>query len=104
MKILVGWDTPDEADLLMLYLSGGEEHDVVLARGASELIDQARAQVWDVILLTLTYPETVEQGYQLFTQLQSLVGDTPIVMACRPSEMISLPRFLIHGLRFYIYR
>jgi len=40
----------------------------------------------------------------LYSQLLTVVGHTPIVAACRPQEMINLPRFLIRGLRFYIYR
>ncbi len=50
------------------------------------------------------FPSAVEQGFEQFTQLQPLLVDTPLVMACRPSEMISMPRFLIRGLRYYIYR
>lgn len=104
MKILVGWDDPDEADLLSLYLSGGGDNEVTLAAGAEDLVARARDQVCDVVLLSLTYPTTVDEGYALYERLLPLLAGTPIVMACRPSEMINLPRFLIRGLRFYLYR
>ena len=104
MKILVAWDTPDEADLLSLYLNGGGDNEVTLAVGPEDLIAKARDQGWDVVLLTLTYPATVDQGYALYETMLPLLAGTPIVMACRPQEMINLPRFLIRGLRFYLYR
>jgi serine phosphatase RsbU (regulator of sigma subunit) len=104
MRILVAWDTPSEAELLGLYL-GGDGNVVVLADSSATLLQRVREEVWDVVLMSLTYPETVEQGFALFTQLQPLLlGGTPLVIACRPAEMINLPRFLIRGLRFYLYR
>jgi serine phosphatase RsbU (regulator of sigma subunit) len=104
MRILVGWDLPSEAELLSLYLSGGGDNDVQLAQGPEDLFAAAQSGEWDVILLALSWPETVDQGFALFTRLHQMRGCVPIVMACRPAEMINLPRFLIHGLRFYLYR
>ncbi len=103
MRILVAWDTPTEAELLGLYLGGGDNEVLMVDSGAA-LLERVRAEIWDVVLMPLTFPQTVEQGFELFTQLQPLLVDTPLVMACRPSEMINLPRFLIRGLRYYIYR
>jgi serine phosphatase RsbU (regulator of sigma subunit) len=103
MRILVAWDIPSEAELLGLYLGGGD-NEVVLVESGDALLEQTRTEIWDVVLMPLTYPATIEQGFELFTQLQSLLVDTPLVMACRPSEMINLPRFLIRGLRYYLYR
>jgi serine phosphatase RsbU (regulator of sigma subunit) len=103
MRILVAWDIPAEAELLSLYLGGGDNEVLMVDSGAA-LLEKVRAEIWDVVLMPLTYPETIEQGFELFTQLQPLLADTPMVMACRPSEMINLPRFLIRGLRFYLYR
>lgn len=104
MKILVAWDNHSEAELLSLYLSGGGDHEIVLAASAEDLLAHARSATWDVALLALTYPSSADQGFALFTQLQALLVTTPVVVACRPTEMINLPRFLIQGLRFYIYR
>jgi serine phosphatase RsbU (regulator of sigma subunit) len=103
MKILLAWDVPSEAELLALYL-GGEDNEVVLADSPEEVLSLLRAGVWDVAFVALTFPETVEQGFHLFCRMQSLSAGVPLVMACRPQEMINLPRFLTRGLRFYIYR
>lgn len=104
MKILMAWDEPSEADLLELYLGGGGENEIVLATSADHLMKLAHDQVWDIVFMALSYPDSVETGFQLFSKLQATLIGAPVVMAARPSEMISLPRFLIRGLRFYLYR
>jgi serine phosphatase RsbU (regulator of sigma subunit) len=104
MKILLAWDVPSEAELLALYLGGGGDNEVVVAESPDEVFSLLRAQAWDVVFVCLTFPETVEQGFALFERAQPLLGSAPLVMACRPQEMINLPRFLVRGLRFYVYR
>ena len=102
MRILVGWDDPAEADLLQLYLSG-EQNEVQLSFPEQDFLERAAAGTWDVVLMTLAFP-TPEQGFAVFEQVQQLQPGVPIVLACRPGEMINLPRFLMHGLRFYVFR
>jgi serine phosphatase RsbU (regulator of sigma subunit) len=104
MKILVGWDDPSEADLLQLYLSGGGDNDVYLASTSEEFVEQAQSSQWDAMFLALSFPKTVDEGFQTFCKIVPLLATSSLVMACRPSEMISLPRFVIRGLRFYVYR
>src|SRR5690349_3714870 len=104
MKILVAWDVPAEADLLALYLSGGGENEVALAQSPDDVLGRLQQQAWDVVFVALSYPETVDQGFALFTRISETLEGAPLVMACRPQEMISLPRFLIRGLRYYLYR
>lgn len=103
MKILVAWDVPSEAELLELYLGGGGENEVVLARSAEQVVSLLREQSFDVVFAALTFPDTVDAGFALFNQMQHYAG-CPIVMGARPQEMINLPRFLIRGLRYYLYR
>jgi serine phosphatase RsbU (regulator of sigma subunit) len=103
MKILLAWDVPSEAELLALYLGGGD-NEVVQADSPDEVFNLLRAQKWDAVFVALSFPETVEQGFKLFTQVQPLLGGTALVMACRPEEMSQMPRFLVRGLRFYLYR
>ncbi len=103
MKILVAWDDPSEAELLSLYLAGGG-NEVVLAASHEEALSLLRGGSWDVVFAALRFPETIEQGFGLFSRAQPLLHGAPIVMACRPEEMISLPRFLMRGLRYYLYR
>lgn len=104
MKILVAWDIAPEAELLALYLSGGGENEVTFAASAEQVLALVRERAWDVVFLALSFPQTVEQGFGLFSQIQPHLCGVPLVMACRPEEMINLPRFLIRGLRFYLYR
>ncbi len=104
MRILVAWDDPAEADLLNLYLSGGGDNEVVLAGTVEELAARAAEPNWDVVFLSLSYPQNIEQGFGQFTALQQALPGVPLVVACRPSEMINLPRFLVRGLRFYVFR
>lgn len=104
MRILSGWDDSGEAELLQLYLAAGEANQVVLTNDEAELLHLAASQVWDVILQSLTFPSSAERGIEVYCRVRELAPETPIVLGCRPSEIISLPRFLLRGLRFYLYR
>jgi sigma-B regulation protein RsbU (phosphoserine phosphatase) len=104
MRILAGWDDPAEAELLQLYLAAGEANEVSLASQEDVFLRNAEEQSWDVIFQTLTFPDSIERGMAVYTRLQEVAADTPIVLACRPSEIMNLPRFLLHGLRFYLFR
>jgi phosphoserine phosphatase RsbU/P len=103
MKILVGWDDPQEAALLELYLSAGE-HEAKAFLDADELKAQVREGGWDVIFLAMTFPKTAEQGYTVFAELQDEPTPMPVVLGCRTTEMMSLVKYLTHGLRFYLIR
>ena len=103
MKILAGWDDGNEADLLLIYLSGGGDNQVLLAHDEAELLQSAESEGWDVVLLTLAFPD-LERGFACYTRVRALLPGIPVVLACRPSEIINLPRFLLKGLRFYLYR
>jgi serine phosphatase RsbU (regulator of sigma subunit) len=102
VKTLVGWDSEREGELLQLYLTIGDNETKVCTR-SEELFTQAVNGHWDIVLLSQSFPST-EESYAAFMQVQHLLPDIPIVLACRLTEMISLPRFLTHGLRSYIIR
>lgn len=102
MKILVAWDDSKEAEVLGLYLSAGE-NEATVTLSAAELLEHAGRGGWQVVLLALTFP-TWEEGFALFGQLREKLPQTPVVLACRPTEMFHLPGFLNRGLRFYITR
>ena len=103
MRILIAWDDPKEAELLGLYLSTGEDHACVCA-STEEALRHARDGSWEAVLLSLTFPKTAGEGFALFSEVQLLLPGIPVVVGCRPNEMIELARFLTHGLRFYINR
>jgi sigma-B regulation protein RsbU (phosphoserine phosphatase) len=102
VKTLVGWDELKEAELLELYLTIGN-NEATICTSAAEMLEHASREAFDVVLLAQTFP-AIDDSFAVFTQLQKQLPDTPVVLACRMTEMIGLPRFLTHGLRSYIIR
>src|SRR4051794_32203677 len=99
MRILVGWDDPSEAELLSLYLSGGGENEAIVAGSAEEFLSlaekgYAEGSGWDAVFVPIHYPDSVDAGFRVFCRIHELLPGIPVVSACRPAEMISLPRFL----------
>jgi serine phosphatase RsbU (regulator of sigma subunit) len=103
VKILVTWDDPNEAELLQLYLSLGDENELEVCGSRGELVALAARNCWDVALLAQTLP-TADDGYTAFLALRTKCPDLPVVIATRAEEIIGLPRFLKQGLRSYIIR
>jgi serine phosphatase RsbU (regulator of sigma subunit) len=103
MNILVAWDNSQEADLIQLYLTSAD-NGVMVALSSEEFLGQLRQGPWDAVLMALTFPKTVDEGFALFSQVRKTLPDVPVVVGCRPTEMIDLARFLTHGLRHYIIR
>jgi serine phosphatase RsbU (regulator of sigma subunit) len=103
MKTLIAWDNSQEAELLKLYLSM-EDNTATVAADPDEVLSCAQREGWDVLLMSLTFPSTPDQGFDLFNKAQQAMPGVPIVVACRQSEMFHLPRFMNHGLRFYCIR
>jgi phosphoserine phosphatase RsbU/P len=102
VRTLVGWDSDSEAELLQLYLTiGGNEART--CKNANELLAVAAEDRWDIVLLSQTFPKT-DESFAAFTQLTQLLPEVPVVLACRLTEMMALPKFLTHGLRSYIIR
>ena len=102
MKILVAWDQPEQLDLLQVYLGLGD-HEVSWAASPEELLALAEAQTLDVVLMPITLPD-VERGFQTFTQLRSLLPDTPVVGVCEPQEVFRIVRFMTSGMSAYMIR
>ncbi len=103
MRVLVAWDDPDQADLLSLYL-GNEANEIKVCLTAEEFAAENGPSKWDVVLLALTFPKTADDGFKYFQAQQEMMPGVPVIMACRQGEMMSLPKFMAKGLRFYIVR
>src|SRR5260370_35947883 len=103
MRILFAWDDPEQADLLGLYL-GAEGNATKICLSAEEFDAENILGKWDVVLLSMTFPKSADDGYQHYLQQQKQMPGIPIVLACRQGEMLNLPRFMTHGLRFYLVR
>ena len=103
MRILVAWDNPTEAELLSLFLATGE-NEAFIGTTAAEVEAHAADGTWDVLFLAVTFPTTANESFAFFERVQQSLPDMPIVLACRQTEMLHLPRFLTRGLRFYLVR
>ena len=103
MKILVGWDDPQEAQLLELYLAAGD-NEVKICLTADELTTCVRGGGWEVLFLAMAFAGGPDAGYAVFAELQEEPNPLPVVLGCRSTEMIGLVKFLTHGLRFYLIR
>jgi DNA-binding response OmpR family regulator len=103
VKTLVAWDDPAEAELLDLYLNcnGSRAH---LVPTVTVLLSRARAEDWDCVLLSRTFPTCEQDSFGLFGEVQTALPDVPVVIGCRPNELMSLPRFLVHGARSHVVR
>lgn len=103
MRILLGWDNESEIDLIAMYL-GVDGSDVVTAVGADALRQQIESsERFDIVMLSINMP-TVEDGYELFQQLQRTWLDTPIVGACQAQEVFRIVRFMANGMNGYVIR
>jgi len=103
MRILIVWDDSEQGELLGLYLGTGENETDVVMDPALLTPDKLQAG-WDAVVLSATFPKTVDEGFIAFTLIQQNCPGIPVVLACRMKEMLDLPRFLNHGLRYYLVR
>ncbi len=102
MEVLVGWDTPNEAETIELLLNVGD----IRARVTTEVAEFVRAAsvgCWDAIIMALSFP-SVEQSFSLFERVRCLQPETPILGACQPGEVVHLARFMSHGLHNFVTR
>lgn len=103
MRILIGWDNPDECELISLYL-GVSENDLVICATPEEFMTQVLEQHdWDIILMSIMSPDP-QTAFDHFEQIQKKHLDTPIVGACPTQGTFHVARFLTAGMRAYIIR
>jgi len=101
VKILVAWDDPSQAELLQLYLGLGD-NTITVCEDADTLRKELEKS-WDIAFLSMTMP-TIDAGFDLFNYAREVRPEMPVLLGCRLDEMISLPRFLMKGLRSYVVR
>lgn len=103
MRILVGWDDPQQADLVSMYLGVGE-HDAKVVLGGAELISELNSEEpWDVMFLSITLPD-IEAGFETFRQIKRMRPDMPVVGACHAGDVYRVVRFMTHGMTAYAIR
>lgn len=102
MRILVGWDDADQADLLKLYLDA-EDSDAEFFPIGPQLLEAAGAQPWEAALLAVG-GQNDDPAYDVFCELKRCAPDLPIVGACPTTDMYRIARYLTSGLRGYVIR
>ena len=102
MHLLLGWDDPAQADLILLYLSAGG-HSGVMATSVEEFEASLHQGRFDLILLSTRLPEA-EGAFKAFAAARAQLPDIPIVGGCPQGEVFRLARFLLDGMRAYVLR
>ena len=102
MKILVGWEVPEDAFTLELLLNV-DGNEASIFRELDAFKSAAEGEYWDVILLSLDFPSR-EASMELFAQLQAVSDGSPIVGACQPGDTTHLIEFLSQGLHSHVVR
>lgn len=102
MQILVGWDDPTQAELLSLYLDI-EENTVRFTSTADEFLTAAAEAGWDVVLMTLRFPDP-DTGFDTFLKVRKTLPACPVVGVVDSEDTFQLARFISAGLRSHVTR
>ncbi|MCH7729033.1 MAG: fused response regulator/phosphatase [Planctomycetes bacterium] len=102
MRVLIGWDNPSEAETMSLCLNV-DATEAVVTTCAEEFVGAAVGQEWDVLILSLDFPNE-EESFSLFEKIHRLQPNAPVIGACHQGQIIQLPRFLNRGLHSHITR
>ena len=103
MRILVGWDDAQEAELINLYL-GASENEVSLVLDPDKLETLVAGGVnWDAVLMPTSFPDW-DRGFEVLLKIQRALPECPVIGACHSGEMVKLARFLGQGMRSYVLR
>ncbi len=99
MRVLVGWDDLNEAELIRLYLNVEEDLSAVCTEVA-ELLEIAEIEPfpYDIVLLSTVLPDH-DSALTAFQKIRRLRPGCPVVGVCRPDDVYRLAPFLQQGLR-----
>ena len=102
MRILVGWDSPDELETIQSFLNIGDNSAVVVSEAAAFSAAFERDK-FDVVLQAVGFP-TPADSFELFQRLRRANPDTPVVGAWRAGDINLLAKFMMSGLQSSILR
>jgi len=103
MRVLVGWDDTEEAELLSLYLNV-DDTDVVVETCWDRFLEQAQTGGnWDAFLIQTSSPDS-DTAFHYFQELRKVSADHPIVGAANQEDVYRIARFLTSGMRSYVLR
>ncbi len=103
MDVLVGWDNATQAETMDLLLNVDGTQANVHTSVASFQQAIAQGHGWDVILLSLDFPDR-EQASQMFDQIRKEHPQCPIIGACHQHDIFHLAGFLTRGMHSYVLR
>ncbi|WP_417848406.1 PP2C family protein-serine/threonine phosphatase [Thalassoglobus sp.] len=103
MRILVGWDDAEQAELLRLYLNVDDSGVLITTNHEQTLKAVESSQLWDAILITTTFPD-VDTAYKVFEKIREICPETPLIGACHQDDVYKIARYLTNGLRAYVIR
>jgi len=103
MRVLVGWDNAEQAELMRLYLNVDENAVVITTNHEQTLQLVESKQNWDAVLLTTSYPDA-DTAYEIFEKVRELRPECPVIAACQSDGVYRLARYLTNGLRAYVIR
>ncbi len=102
MRVLVGWDSVEEADTIDLLL-GVEENRASVTTDPAKFLDLIRHETWDVVLMALNFP-TQDSSFELFQSIRELIPNVPILGAYNQGEVAHVAQFILNGLHSYVAR
>jgi serine phosphatase RsbU (regulator of sigma subunit) len=88
---------------MSLYL-GAEGNTIKVCMSAEEFTGENVLGKWDVVFMSMTFPKSADEGFLYFLKQQEQMPGIPLVLACRQTEMMGLPKFMTKGLKHYIVR
>lgn len=104
MRILVGWDNREQAELISLYLNGDEHSARVVQPDALLQAATADGKAWDVVLMSTGNADDGNGTLEIFLRLREALPNCPVVGACKPEDTQQLTRFIAAGMRTYVLR
>lgn len=102
MRVLVGWETGEEAETIQLLLGVAEEPPTVTT-DAAMFLDLVRRETWDVVLMALNFPSH-DEAFQLFQHVRAAAPNMPILGAYHQGDVAHLAQFILNGLHSYVAR
>lgn len=106
MRILVGWDSAEEAQLIEAYLSVDDSH-VTLLTTVDELLNAVQDDAaWDIVLLSTSEEAfgVKQRRFEVFEKIRRTLPDCPVVGACKSDDIFQVARFITRGMRTYVIR
>lgn len=103
MNILLGWEDPEQLDLLTMYLGAGD-NQIIIAENQEHFVSILKdGSPLGVVLLSTRFPD-LEIANDLFRDTRKYRPEVPVVCGCKPDDIYRLARYMMGGMKSYILR